>query len=460
MTPPSASELPLPGPVRVTWDRELSEELDRRLAGPPGERLVSVTELVEPRPAFHRAVHPIPPTEERRRRIEAGRQWHERLERAVAAASHREIRVLREGVVGRIDILDDRPTEIKSTGRLPDPERLAEERPQYLDQLGMYCALVDRPEGRLVLLGTAEVGPFELRVLDGRFGGLDEIRARMQELARRFREALRRGDPSELPRCPWLGRGCEYQDAGVCGCTGAEPEGVAATAGLVVELRNDAAVAERLAQRLREPSPRAGAEPLQRYRELAYPRRAFFDRRAPPAAGADGSGPVRPAEPSLYQRLREVLESGAPGELAREVPAGDVPEEPVLMFRSDPLLLKTSRARWPTAAEEIPRRQPHYLLELGLRCAALHRPDGWLIVAHERPDPPGTPVRAHRVRFDPLAPWERLLAERAAALRDALARGDPEGLARCPEWMVASCPYRSECGEAPALAPDEARRQR
>jgi hypothetical protein len=445
----------LPPPV-VRPEPTLGEELARRIALLPRERAVTVTELLEPRLAFYRGQQPVPITPEREARMTEGRERHEKVERLLTAPIHREVRVARSGVVGRIDLFDDVPTEIKATGDLPEIGRLPESRPQFIEQLGMYCGLVDRPEGRLILIGMEESGPPGLLVADCRFRDLEEVRRRMFSRAERLRAALRGGRAEALPRCSWFGRGCEFQRAGTCTCTGDEPEEPLPIRPSLVSIRPAPGFAESLLERWVADTASTSRFRLLRYSELLYPRRAFFARSPSPLLREEVETGPRAAQPradapSLYQRLTEGMEEGEVGELIRQVAAGDAPEELVSLFRGDPVVLKTSRSRYPPSASELAVRQPHYLAELGVRCASFRRTRGWLIIGYEQLLPGEHPIRAYRVEFETLLPWERLLAERTAMLRKAFRSGTPDGLPPCPDWMFEKCPYRSVCGEAPGL---------
>ena len=447
----------LVGPIAVERDAERTGALARAVEGSRYVRPVSVTELVELRPAYHRLVHPVPAGPERRARMEAGRALHDRLERLLASPEHREVRIARDGLIGRVDVLDDVPVEIKTTGRLTEGVPITEARPLYVDQLGMYCALTERPSGRLIVVQPGPSGRPGATVYVATFRELPEIRRRMADRAEEFRRALAVRDPSGLPRCPWLGRGCEFEAAHACDCTGDEPPDPAPVRELLVGLDERAELARPVAELLERPAPTDAPATIERYRELAYPREAYWTRMAPDAApeapprGAPDEGSAS-VEVELYPRLRGVLEGGSVGAFEFRTAPGEAPNEPVMLWEGAPLLLKTSRARWPARADRLALRQPHYLLELGLRCAALGVERGRLVIGYERPERTEDRLQVFDVRFAPLAPWIELLRIRRADLLEALARREPGPLPPCPEWMFAACPYRARCGDGPVGA--------
>ncbi|MHB8351983.1 MAG: PD-(D/E)XK nuclease family protein [Thermoplasmata archaeon] len=441
------------GAAVVEIDVDLAREIDGRLAGWVGEPLLSVTDLIDPRIAYYRALHPMPPSPARAQRMAQGRRSHERIERLLAAPGQREVRLVRAGVVGRIDILAELPTEIKSTSAITSADRVIEGRPQYIDQLAIYCGLTDRTEGRILIVAGPPEGPTQVLVIDCRFRDPAELWKRTAAAAARLNEAFRKKSPVLLPRCAWFGRGCEYEAAHLCSCSGTEAEATEAPREELVDWRENSALAREIEEKLNSTTAPTEAAPIALYRELMYPRRAFFDRTTP-APKADEprerGPPPDGAQPNLYQRIREALEAGAPGELVREVPPGDVPEEQLLRFRGELLLLKTSGVARPPNAAEVRDRHALFLFELGLRCAASGADGGRLLVAYDRVARESGPIRVFRVRLDHRERWERILARRRDLLREALRTGRPEGLPNCPGWMYDSCPYRAVCGDGPS----------
>jgi hypothetical protein len=437
--------------VRARADLDLAEELDRRLAHPAGPRPVHVTQLLEPRAAYYRLLHPVPVAPAVAERRYRGRLRHEQIERLLAAPEDRELRIVRDGIVGQIDLFRGRPTEVKTTGAVPSAATLGRERPHYVDQLGMYCALTDVTEGRLVVAGPAAgAGPPRVVVVDCRFEGLDAVRRGMGESARSWREALARRDPAGLPACPWFERGCEFRRAGVCSCTGREPEAPDRPSSHLFATLPDEDAARSLAALLPQGDEDGSDTAVHSYRELLYPRRAYYERTEAPDAEAVVAPPAPSDEGSLYRAIQGALEAEPSDGLLRQAAGPPAPEERVVLFRGDPLLLRSTRSRRPPRPEELARSTSAPVLELGLRCAALGRPEGWLVMAHEMLAPDEDPVRVYRLRFDPLTSWTGELAARCERFSTALRERRPEALDACPEWMMAGCPYASRCGEAVA----------
>ncbi len=431
--------------VSVRSDVELERSLIERLEREPRRRSIWVTDLVDPRTAYYRQTAPMPIAPERAARMEAGRELHETIGAALAEAPHLEVRVQRDGIVGQIDLFDELPTELKTTGSLVDAEGIRRGRPAYLEQLGLYCALTDRHAGRL-LLASSEVA-HDLRVFDTEFSDLTGVWADATQGAEALRRALDLGTPEGLPGCAWRGRGCPYEDGRVCDCEGTEPPHsypIAARAGPIVE-RPEEAVRLRDRWSARPSSPAAA----RRFRDLLYPRRTFFERTSPAPTGEPSEGSRPPSADGLYRRLSELLESGTAGEVSRVHPGALAAPEAVACYRGWPFLLKITRAWRTPAPVELIDRQPHYFLDLGLRSAAIGSRDGWLFLGYERAERPADRVRVYRVRFDPLAPFRETADARRAALDRALAQHDPAEAPPCPDWMARDCAYRDRCGCGP-----------
>ena len=376
--------------------------------------------------------------------MEAGRETHVRVGHLLAPARFREIRIQREAITGQIDLFEDRPTELKTT-RLASaeaPDRSV--RTAYLEQLAMYCALTDAPEGRLVLVDP-EASPPAVAVFDLRVPDLAAVWHEMRARAETLRRALERRSPEELPACPWRGRGCEFEAAEVCDCKGTEPGPRPSLAALAEAPTVDPTATRVLSDRLATPPPTP--PPARRFRDLVYPRRAYYERTEPPAAPIEGApAERRPVGDDLYRTLSDLLDAGPTGEVTREPTPEGEPIESVVCLRGDPVLLKVSRAWAATPLDELPGAQPQYFLELALRCAALGKTEGWLLLGYSRAPSWSDRAYLYRVQFPDRTALVETLAERRRALQRAIEARAPEELPRCPAWMFEGCAYRSRCG--------------
>jgi hypothetical protein len=437
------------GPL-VEEAADLGAELLGRYRTRRPVRGVVVTDLLDPRPSYWRSLAPVAPTESEAARLSEGRQLHELLGRRLAPAAAREFRVRRDGIVGKIDILDDRPVELKSTARLPSSsEDPRVTRPSYVEQLAMYGALADHRSGRLIVVRAPVTTPAELRVWDVHLRDLGPIREEMRRRADALRSARDTARPEGLPRCGWFDRGCPYQRETLCDCTGGEPTLSDAVLGQVERPTPNPAAEASIGALLTsfEPEP----SDVGRFRELAYPRRAYFDG-VDPDREAEGFGPGGPPD-ETWSAVQAVLEDGPPGEYElRHDPSGQ-PAEAVPTFRGVPILVKSSRSYRPVPADRVVAERPHYLLELALRCASLGTNDGWIVLGMERVPSDGEWIRVQRVRFGSARSLSELLERRKTTLARARAASDPVRLPECPTWMVERCPHRAVCGCAAGSAP-------
>lgn len=451
MVSPRGSPAPIAweGTVSVQGDPDLEAEVLARFDHLSGVRPVGVTELLAARRSYYRlTAPPVPVPADRQARLDRGRAVHRSLGSRLASEGTLEARVRRGGLVGRIDILADVPVEVKTSTALAEPSALVLERPDHIEQLAMYCALLDRPVGRLLTVVGSDLEVPRVQAVDMAFGSPERIFREMGHRAERLRSALGEHSPDSLPRCPWFGRGCEYEGAGVCSCTGAEGPAAPLLAEMVRGPTPRRDVEERVLSALAERPPEEGLG-VERFREVLYPRRAYFDRTRESPEAPPGSGPPS-LEPDLYRRLSEALESGPAGEVARLPTRTTAPAEEVVGFRGRPMLLRTSRARNRLRPSELPTRFPQYALDLGLRCATTGTDSGVVVLGFERAATDRERVEVLEVRFASLTPFSRLYRERTQGLDRALEDHHPEALVACPEWMSADCPYRAECGCGPS----------
>jgi hypothetical protein len=433
--------------VIVRPDLTLAAELGGRWESARGDRVVGVTDLLAPRPAYWKWVAgPAVPTPERRARLESGRRLHLSLDRLLDRGAKLEVRVRRDGIAARIDALTDRPVEFKTTGRAPEPEELLRERPEYAEQLGMYCALAESAAGRLIMLASGGDPEDLIRTVDISFRDPSRIHGAMRRGAEALRSAVASGSAAALPRCRWFDRGCEFRAGAICDCTGDEPEPEDWLRTEVAELRPRPEEDGRLAGRL--PSANAEASPLRRFRDLLYPRRSFFERRRPLTETAgQAAGGTLPSPPSeVYLRLLEAIEGGPVGDVARLPGRATEPAEEVPAFRGLPYLARTSRAPTVPQPGALLANHPQYALELGFRCAATGTTGARVILAYERASDPAARLQVFEFEFGSTTVFSRLWRSRERQLESALASGAPLGLPACPAWMYSACPYRDECG--------------
>lgn len=445
LVPPSGPDWR--GAVTVREDPELGGELLRRLAQANDGRSLGVTDLLAPRCAFWRlTTPPVRVPAERQARLDTGRWLHRVVGSVVAPEGLLEVRVRRAGVVGRIDALTDRPIEVKTTSLTVEAADLVSDRPDQLEQLGMYCSLVGRSKGRLVMVAAHGATVHEVRTVDIQFRDLASLAAEMERRLTELRSALAHGQIDRLPRCRWFDRGCEFRSSKVCNCTGREADPPSRLLEEVSSLEGDPGFDRELAARLSKELRSLSPPEIPRFRDLVYPRRAYYDRIRPPSVAEEGPPSNGGSGSNLYARLVQAMESGPVGEVALLPYRTEEPEEPVAAFRGSPYLVRTSRGWSTPRPEEMVRQHPQYALELGFRCAATGTRSGRLLVGFERAEAPDERLKVFAFEFSPVTLFSRLFRERVDRFERAVRDRTPSALDACPGWMYSACPYRSECG--------------
>jgi len=384
-------------------------------------------------------------TPEREAALEGGRRLHRILGLVFAPQGQLEVRVHDDRVQGRVDVLSDRPIEIKTSAYPPPSANPVTERPEHADQVAMYSALLGIDSARLVYLQTRDDEIRGTSVFDLRFGSLDAVHRAMEDRVRALSAACGAGAAVGLPRCPWYARGCEFRGAGVCDCTGdePEPESMVQEAGPYVAPRADlgSKLEEAVRARLGESRPPT----IRRFRDLLYPRRAYFESNA---ATPVGPTPTFESETDTYSRLVEALDCGPRGEATRLPTLADEPDEEVGGFRGVPVLVRTSRASQRLDPRTVVERSPQYPLQLGFRCVATGTGRARLVLGYERASE-SERIQVLEFRFDPPGTFSRVWRARTRRLEAARAQGDPTPLDPCPSWMFEQCPYRDACGCGP-----------
>jgi hypothetical protein len=116
-----------------------------------------VSDLLFPRRTWLSARHPKPLTDEDLLYFTAGRAHHEILEKLIARAELREVRVEFDGIVGSVDVLDEggkMPIEVKTT-RVATLYNTATVPSHFVLQLGCYAAMLNPDasvgEGKLLI---------------------------------------------------------------------------------------------------------------------------------------------------------------------------------------------------------------------------------------------------------------------------------------------------------------------
>ena len=411
---------------------------------------ISVTDLLNLKQAYFRRKYPeIVPPLEKQQLMWAGTGFHKTFGSAVSSEEYLEQFVETEGIVGKIDIYEKIPVEVKTTSTPVDTKDLLKYRPNYIEQLGMYCAMVNAREGEIIIYQRQEEespSTSPLVVYHVTFPDLEAIREEMRRRRDLLVQALISNDPSNLPVCPWLNRQCDYSQ--VCDCkTTSVPESheIAELAG---EIYADSTTCEQLLSKM------AGSQSSQLFgiNDIVFPRKAYFERLKLQEIAPGGE--VR-EEKEEYLRsmdelgflyaLRDSLRYGTPGE-AQRIPVKHAPlADLVQIWQNLPTILRDPKFSSLVERERLPRTFPHYFLRLGFECALTENAKGRLLLYYVKVPKEDAKLMVYDVNF------RNLNAVKAEALRrvELLEKAtSPLQLPKCPSWMCSYCDYRLECGEA------------
>jgi len=411
---------------------------------------ISVTDLLNLKQAYFRRKYPeIVPPLEKQQLMWAGTGFHKTFGSAVSSEEYLEQFVETEGIVGKIDIYEKVPVEVKTTSTPIDTKDLLKYRPTYIEQLGIYCAMVNAHEGEIIIYqrqGEESPSTSPLVVYHVTFPDLEAIREEMRRRRDRLVQALISNDPSNLPVCPWLNRQCDYSQ--VCDCKTTSVPSSHEIAELAGEIYVDSTTCEQLLSKM------AGSQSSQLFgiNDIVFPRKAYFERLK--LQEIVPSGEVR-EEKEEYLRsmdelgflyaLRDSLRYGTPGE-AQRIPVKHAPlADLVQIWQNLPTILRDPKFSSLVERERLPRTFPHYFLRLGFECALTENAKGRLLLYYVKVPKEDAKLMVYDVNF------RHLNAVKAEALRrvELLEKAtSPLQLPKCPSWMCSYCDYRLECGEA------------
>jgi hypothetical protein len=435
---------------RIEANRSVKDALMQTLKTRRPPYRISVTDLLNLKQAYFRRKYPeIVPPLEKQQLMWAGTGFHKTFGSAVSSEEYLEQFVEAEGIVGKIDIYEKIPVEVKTTSTPLDTKDLLKGRPNYIEQLGMYCAMVNAHEGEIIIYQRpTEESPSTspLVVYHVSFPDLKAIREEMRRRRDLLVQALIANDPSNLPVCPWFNKQCDYSQ--VCDCATTSASASHEIADLAGEINVDSTTCEQLLTKM------AGAKPSQLFgiNDIVFPRKAYFERLKLQET-APGEEVREEKEEHLrsmdelgfLDALRDSLRYGAPGE-AQRIPVKHAPlTDLVQTWHTLPTILRGPKFSSLVERERLARTFPHYFLRLGFDCALTENAKGRLLLYYVKVPREDAKLMVYDIDF------RNLNAVKAEALRrlELLEKAtSPQQLPKCPSWMCSYCDYRLECGQA------------
>jgi hypothetical protein len=434
---------------RIEANRSVKDALMQGLKTRRPPYRISVTDLLNLKQAYFRRKYPeITPPLEKQQLMWAGTGFHKTFGSAVSSEEYLEQFVEAEGIVGKIDIYEKIPVEVKTTSTPVDTKDLLQYRPAYIEQLGMYCAMVNAREGQIIIYqrpGAEPSSASPLAVYHVSFPDLKAIREEMRRRRDLLVQALIANDPSNLPVCPWSNKQCDYSQ--VCDCTTTSLPASQEIANLAGEIRLDSTTCEQLLNKM------AGTQPFQLFgiNDIVFPRKAYLERlnlqQTTPGEEVreEKEEHLRSMdELGFLDALRDSLRYGAAGE-AQRLPVKHAPlADLVQTWHNLPTILRGPKFSSLVERERLPRAFPHYFLRLGFDCALTENTKGRLLLYYVRVPKEDAKLMVYDVSFRNLNAVEAEALRRLELLEKATS---PLQLPKCPSWMCSYCNYRLECGE-------------
>jgi len=430
---------------RIEANRSVKDALMQSLKTRRPPYRISVTDLLNLKQAYFRRKYPeITPPLEKQQLLWAGTGFHKTFGSAVSSEEYLEQFVEAEGIVGKIDIYEKIPVEVKTTSTPPDTKDLLQYRPTYVEQLGMYCAMVNAHEGEIIIYQRSieeSPSPSPLVVYHVTFPDLEAIREEMRRRRDLLVQALIANDPSNLPVCPWFNRQCDYSQ--VCDCTTTSVPASHEIADLAGEIYVDSTTCQQLLSKM------AGTQPPQLFgiNDIVFPRKAYFERlKLSEGVREEKEAYLRSMDGlGFLDALRDSLRYGAPGE-AQRIPVKHAPlADLVQIWQNLPTILRDPKFTSLVERERLPRTFPHYFLRLGFDCALTENAKGRLLLYYAKVPKEDAKLMVYDVNFRNLNAIRDEALRRLELLEKATS---PLQLPKCPSWMCSYCDYRLECGEA------------
>jgi hypothetical protein len=430
---------------RIEANRSVKDALMQSLKTRRPPYRISVTDLLNLKQAYFRRKYPeITPPLEKQQLMWAGTGFHKTFGSAVSSEEYLEQFVEAEGIVGKIDIYEKIPVEVKTTSTPVDTKDLLQYRPTYIEQLGMYCAMVNAHEGEIIIyqrLAEESPSPSPLVVYHVTFPDLEAIREEMRRRRDLLVQALIANDPSNLPVCPWFNKQCDYSQ--VCDCATTSVPASYKIAELAGEIYVDNTTCEQLLSKM------AGAQPSQLFgiNDIVFPRKAYFERlKLSEEVREEKEEYLRSMdERGFIDALRDSLRYGAPGE-AQRIPVKHAPlADLVQIWQNLPTILRDPKFSSLVERERLPRTFPHYFLRLGFDCALTENTKGRLLLYYVKVPKEDAKLMVYDVNFRNLNAIRDEALRRLELLEKATS---PLQLPKCPSWMCSYCDYRLECGKA------------
>jgi hypothetical protein len=307
------------------------------------------------------------------------------------------------------------------------------------------------PWGRLVFFiykGDEPGTVFAFRV---EFDDLKAIRQIMRERKKLLLDAWASGDPSKLPACPWLKRGCEAESR--CDCATSAPFGHE-IASHAKSCNYEPDESKRLTRQLN--AYILAPKSRMTYWDILFPRKFWF-RRSQRGEGEGETPKTMASERLSWQNVRRGVENqirhSQKAGFKREYVDFEDEKVPVESLRGVPTVMV-----FPRTAEPIPpdaRKVATYIrddvMRLGMQCALAGKRTGKIVAYYQKAKDARAKLAVYMIHFKDTGPYRKFMMGRVRALHGAVERNDMRSLPKCPDvkcrYRDWQCAHFDECGE-------------
>lgn len=429
----------------IDANRTLKDSITNAITHSRTRSRISVTELVNPMQAMQRVLNPeIRPTLDRQQIMMAGTGFHEIFGRKVSSEEFLEQLLEYEGVVGKVDIFEDVPVEIKTTSSIPTD--IYKGRTSYFEQLGMYCAMAGVANGRLIVYQRqSEHSNLDFKVFDVVFNNINKILEQMIIRRDLFQNALDTKTAFGLPQCEWMHRGCDY--SAVCSCKSAKPaESIVGRD--EVEISNNLEMEQELITKI---SIEADVPSGFKLNDLVFPRKALM-RLGDYAANERNDSPQKNMKDMERQgfnyALYTALHYGSAGKFKNIPVSINSLVDRVGMYDDVPTILRTSSLATMVERDRLPWFYSYYFDRLAFECALTNVRHGRLVLYYEKI--PNDKFMVYDIYFHSRKAINDEIVRRIELLENEAPVSE---LPACPTWMAQYCEFQPncECVEKPGV---------
>lgn len=416
----------------IDANRTLKDDFIKKAKETKPRSSISVTDLLNLRETYYKRKFPLPPSLEKLQHMMTGTGFHDEFEMAISREEFREQSIEREGIKGKVDIYEHIPIELKTTSSFGK----IEERAYYLEQIAMYCAMVEKEKGQLIVYQKDKKN---LRVFDVEIKNFDKIFGEMLNRKNLLEKALTEDNPNILPKCSWHNKNCQYQKENICNCNNAEKNWEYSLLNFIEKIEENEKLAKEYEKKLiKEIKKILKITPY----SLTFPRKAYFNFVNEKQEKADEKlGDF--ANKGLLKKLNEIIfESSTQIQFLGQN---------ITIYSEFPIILRTPSSQFITKRENLLEQYPHYFYRLALECSFCGKIKGRIVLFYKKikSEVEGANFMVYDVYFKNLDELKNYSENFNSVFENAINKKDFSLLPKCygcDGWLGKLCEYKEECG--------------